>query len=167
MLMWRKRKVLTSPTSSCITLMIEHFFTTFERLAEVYQWPKEDWAIHLVPLLNGKARSVFVAMSPAYTSDYEKVKEDILKKYEINAETYRLRFPTLNTPADESPMELYVCLKDLFSKWVMLNESNKMDLMETMRLDSYMRVLYPEVRAWVKERDPITAEEAAKLVLSL
>lgn len=142
---------------------IEHFLTTFERLAEVYKWPKEDWAIHLVPLLTGKARSAFVAMSPAYTSDYEKVK-DILKKYEVNAETYRLRFRTLNTPADKSPMELCVCLKDLFSKWVKFNESTKRDLMETMVLEQYLRVLYPEVRTWVKERDPVTAEEAAKLV---
>ncbi len=22
---------------------IEHYLLTFERLAEVYQWPKEDW----------------------------------------------------------------------------------------------------------------------------
>lgn len=71
---------------------IEHFLTTFERLAEVYKWPMEDWAIHLVPLLTGKARAAFVAMSPTYTSDYERVKEAILQKYEINAETYRLRF---------------------------------------------------------------------------
>ena len=43
---------------------IEHYLLTFERLAEVYQWPKEDWAIHLIPLLTGKARSAFVAMDP-------------------------------------------------------------------------------------------------------
>lgn len=145
---------------------IEHFLTTFERLAEVYKWPKEDWAIHLVPLLTGKARSAFVAMSPAHTTDYEKVKEVILKKYEINAETYRLRFRALNTPSDESPMELYVRLKDLFSKWVNFKVSSKTNLMETMVLEQYMRVLYPEVRTWVKERDPVTAEEAAKLVES-
>lgn len=57
------------------TYNIEHFLTTFERLAEVYKWPKEEWAIHLVPLLTGNARNAFVAMSPAYTSDYERVKK--------------------------------------------------------------------------------------------
>lgn len=145
---------------------VEHFLTTFERLAEVYRWPKEDWAVHLIPLLTGKARSAFVAMAPAFTSDYDKVKEVILKKYEINPETYRLRFRSLNTAEDESPTELYVRLKDLFSKWVQLDVRSKTEMMETLVLEQYMRVLYPEVRTWVKERNPSTAGEAADLVES-
>lgn len=143
---------------------IEHYLTTFERMAEVYLWPKEDWAIHLIPLLTGKARSAFVAMSPALSLDYDRVKEAILKKYEISSETYRLRFRSLDTPVDESPMELYIRIKDLFSKWVQLETSSKFDLMETLVLEQYMRLLFPEVRTWVKERNPGTAEEAASLV---
>lgn len=36
---------------------IERFFTTFERMAQVYRWPRDDWAIRLIPLLTGKAQS--------------------------------------------------------------------------------------------------------------
>lgn len=36
--------------------------------------------------------------------------------------------------------------------------------MEKMVLEQYLKVLYPEVKAWVKERDPTTAAMAAKLV---
>lgn len=43
--------------------------------------------------LTGKARSAFVAMDPSHTQDYDFVKTAILKKYDVNAETYRLRFP--------------------------------------------------------------------------
>ncbi|XP_067281115.1 uncharacterized protein [Pseudorasbora parva] len=143
---------------------IEQYLTTFERMAEVYLWPKEDWAIHLIPLLTGKARSAFIAMSPVLSLDYDRVKEAILKKYEISAETYRLRFRSMDTPVDESPMELYVRLKDLFAKWVRLETSSKMDLLETMVLEQYLRVLFPEVRTWVKERNPATAGEAASFV---
>ncbi len=87
---------------------IEHYRTTFERFAEVYQWPKEDWAIHLIPLLTGKARSAFVAMNPSQTRDYDQVKAAILKKYEISAETYRLRCRSLSTSAEETPTELNI-----------------------------------------------------------
>lgn len=142
---------------------IEHYLLTFERLAEVYQWPKEDWAIHLIPLLTGKARSAFVAMDPSHSQDYDCVKTAILKKYEINAETYRLRFRNLNTPADESPQELYTRLKDLFCKWVRYSNSTKEDIMEALVLEQFLRVLYPDVRTWVKERGPATAAEAARL----
>lgn len=145
---------------------IEHYLLTFERLAEVYQWPKEDWAIHLIPLLTGKARSAFVAMDPVHTQSYDALKIAILKKYEINAETYRQRFRNLNTHPDESPQELYTRLKDLFCKWVNFSTSSKEGIMETLVLEQYLRVLYPEVRTWVKERGPATAEEAAGLVES-
>ncbi len=145
---------------------IEHYLLTFERLAEVYQWPKEDWAIHLIPLLTGKARAAFVAMDPSRTQDYDFVKTSILKKYEINAETYRLRFRNLNTLADESPQELYTRLKDLFCKWVRYPSSSKGDIMEAIILEQFLRVLYPDVRTWVKEREPTTAAEAARLTES-
>ncbi|KAG1955346.1 gag-pol fusion protein [Pimephales promelas] len=105
-------------------------------------------------------------MAPAFTSDYDKVKEVILKKYEISPETYRLRFRSLSTDTEESPTELYIRLKDLFSKWVQLDVSSKTEIMETLVLEQYMRVLYPEVRIWVKERNPSTAGEAADLVES-
>lgn len=51
-------------------------------------------------------------MAPDTTMDYDKLKEVLLKKYEVNTETYRIKFRALNTPANESPMELYVRIKD-------------------------------------------------------
>ncbi|KAL7877197.1 hypothetical protein SRHO_G00038400 [Serrasalmus rhombeus] len=143
---------------------IDHYLMTFEKLAAACKWPKEDWAIHLIPLLTGKARSAFIAMDPGNNMDFEKLKEAILKKYEINTDTYRSQFRAMDTSQDETPQELYIRLKDLFCKWVKYDTSSKDALMETMVLEQYMRVLYPEVRTWVKERNPMTAEEAATLV---
>lgn len=37
---------------------IEHYLATFERIATVCHWPKEEWAIQLIPLLTGKCLSV-------------------------------------------------------------------------------------------------------------
>ncbi|KAK2858553.1 hypothetical protein Q5P01_003173, partial [Channa striata] len=85
---------------------MEHYLTTFERLAEVYNWPRQEWAVRLIPLLTGKARSAFIAMNP------------VLRKFEINTETYRQKFRSYETPTEESPQELYIGLKDLFCKWV-------------------------------------------------
>ena len=112
----------------------------------------------------GRARSAFVAMSPSHTNDYDLVKEAMLKKYEISAETYRQRFRTGQTPADESPQELYIRLKDLFCKWVRYDIGGKEAVMETMVLEQYLQILYPEVRTWVKEHNPTTAAVAANVV---
>lgn len=71
---------------------IEHYLTTFERIARACQWPQEEWALHLATLLNDKARAAYVAMDMDETMDYAKVKIAVLEKFEINAETYRMRF---------------------------------------------------------------------------
>ncbi len=138
----------------------EHFLTTFERLAAVYK----AWAVGLIPLLTGKARSAFVAMDPTHTTDYDQLKFAILKKYEIGRGTYCQRFQALYTPTDESPEELYTHLKDLFCKWVDFTTATKEQVMEKIVLEQYFRVLYPEVKTWVKERHLETAAEAAELV---
>lgn len=68
---------------------IEHFLITFERIAAVCRWPKEDWAFRLIPLLTGKARAAHVHMDVEDSLEYDEVKLAILKKYDINQETYR------------------------------------------------------------------------------
>lgn len=84
-------------------------------MANVCTWPRDEWAIRLVPLLTGKARTAYILMDLTDSEDYEKVKEAILAKYEIIADTYRRRFRSLKVEPGETARELYVRLKDLFS----------------------------------------------------
>lgn len=55
----------------------EHYLTTFKRLAAASQWPSEIWVLYLVPLLKGKSRAAYVAMSVDDSRDYNKVKQAI------------------------------------------------------------------------------------------
>ncbi len=142
---------------------IEHYLTTFERIAEVCRWPRGDWAIRLIPLLTGKARSAYVAMDVADAIDYAQVKDAILKKYSINHETYRQRFRAMEVLEEETPKELYVRLKDLYQKWVRPAERTSREIGELMILEQFLRMLNPELQTWVKEHGPSTAEEAAHL----
>ncbi|XP_036006817.1 uncharacterized protein LOC118567000 [Fundulus heteroclitus] len=115
---------------------IEHFLTTFERMAQVCRWARDEWAVRLVPLLTGKARTAYVLMDMADSEDYEKVKEAILAKYEITADTYRRRFRCLKIEAEIS---------------------------EQIILEQFLRMVNPELEIWIRERDPKTAKEAATL----
>lgn len=142
---------------------IEHFLTTFERMAKVCRWPKEEWAIQLVPLLTGKARSAYVLMDLADSDDYDRVKAAILQKYEITAETYRRRFRSLDILPGETPQELYVRLKEMFFKWVKPDKATVKEISETMILEQFLRMVNPELEVWLREHDPKTAEKAAQL----
>ncbi|XP_047230200.1 uncharacterized protein LOC124873536 [Girardinichthys multiradiatus] len=142
---------------------IEHFLTTFERMAQVCRLSREEWAVRLIPLLTGKARTAFVLMDIADSENYDKVKEAILAKYEITADTYRRRFRSLRVEPGETPHELYVRLKDLFSRWVKPERSTGQEISEQIILEQFLRMVNPELEIWIRERDPKTAKEAAGL----
>ncbi len=143
---------------------IEQYLTTFERLATAYRWPREEWAVYLVPHLSGKARSAYVAMDMNEAMDYDSVKEAILAKYEINEEMYRQRFREPDIRPGETPRELYNRLRDLYKKWVKPAQKTVEEVGEILILEQYLRTLSPEVRVWVKEHNPKTGQRAAELV---
>lgn len=142
---------------------VEHFLMTFERMAQVCRWSREEWAVPLVPLLTCKARSAYVPMDMSNSEDYEKAKAAILAKYEITADTYRRRFRSLEILLGETLHELYVHLKDLFSKWVKLVKSTLKEISEMMILEQFLRMVHSEMKVWIREYDPRTAEKAAEL----
>ncbi|XP_032442308.1 uncharacterized protein LOC116734877 [Xiphophorus hellerii] len=142
---------------------IEHFLMTFERMAQVCRWSRDEWAVRLVPLLTGKARTAYVLMDMADSENYDNVKEAILAKYEITADTYRRRFRCLKIEPGETPRELYVRLKDLFSRWIKPDKSTVQEISEQIILEQFLRMVNPELEIWIRERDPKTAKEAATL----
>ena len=142
---------------------IEHFLITFEKISAACRWPKDDLVFHLIPLLTGKARSAYVHMDVDETHDYENVKNAILRKYDINPETYRQRFRNPDVEPGETPKELYVRLKELYQKWVRPKDKTVKDVGEMIILEQYLRMLSPELQIWIKEHDPPSAAEAASL----
>ena len=52
--------------------------------------------------MTGKAQQAFAAMPAVETGDYTKLKAAILKRYDINQETYRQRFRSTRKEAGES-----------------------------------------------------------------
>ncbi|KAL2077928.1 hypothetical protein ACEWY4_025613 [Coilia grayii] len=143
---------------------IEHYLTTFERLAVASQWPREAWALYLVPLLKGKARAAYVAMNVEDSQDYDRVKQAILRKYEISEETYRQRFRSDTILEGETAKELHARLKDLAEKWLDPGRRTKEDICDLIVLEQFLSMLSHELQVWVRERTPRTAAEAADLV---
>lgn len=86
-----------------------------------------------------------------------------LTKYDINPETYRQRFRSLEVNPDESPKELYVRFKDLYGKWIQPKGETNQEIGEKIILEQYLRMLSPELQVWIREHDPESALKAAKL----
>ena len=71
---------------------VDKYFPQFEKIAANLKWPREFWPTLLQSVLIGKAAEVYSALSLAESSDFDKVKDAILKSYQLVPEAYRQRF---------------------------------------------------------------------------
>ena len=71
---------------------IESYLTTFERVMKAHGIEAARWPYKLAPQLTGKAQQAYAALDPDDAESYASVKAAILRRYNINDETYRKRF---------------------------------------------------------------------------
>ena len=58
---------------------VDKYFAHFEKVADSLNWPKESWVLLLQSVLVGKAQEIYGSLSVEQSSNYEHVKEAILK----------------------------------------------------------------------------------------
>ena len=80
--------------------------TTFERLMTTYEVESNRWAYKLAPQLTGKAPQAYASLDTDDAKSYNAVKAAILCRYNINDETYRLRFRGLKYKIGQTPTEI-------------------------------------------------------------
>jgi hypothetical protein len=141
---------------------IEAYLTTFERMMRAYDIGRERWAFMLAPQLTGKAQQAYASLSADDAGDYCQLKDATLRRYDINAETYRRRFRSPVKKEEEIYRELSTRLVDLFNKWT--RECGSMEeLKQVLVIEQLVNTLPSDVRVWVRERKPRTVLEAGQL----
>jgi hypothetical protein len=85
---------------------IEAYLTTFERMMGVYGVEEDRWAFQLAPLLTGKAQQAYAAVSADEAHNYVRIKEAVLRWYNISDEMYRQRFRSIRWREGEAYAEL-------------------------------------------------------------
>lgn len=140
---------------------IEHFLTGFERVATAYKWPEKIWVLKVVPLLTGRAIAAYANMDQGAAEEYESVKKAILRRFDINEETYRQRFRSLKKSETQSYIELGVQLKDLFRKWTATAKDSIEKLAEMLVMEQLLNDMLKELQVCVRQKKPKTVEGAA------
>ena len=62
---------------------VDKYFAHFEKDADSLNWSKESWVLLLQSVLVGKAQEIYGSISVEQSSNYDHVKEAILKAYEL------------------------------------------------------------------------------------
>ena len=141
---------------------IEAYLTTFEWLMTAYEIPEERWAFKLAPQLVGRAQQAYAALGAQEAGEYAKLKEAILRRYDINEETYRQRFRSVARKQGETNREVVARLTDLAARWTQGCQSIE-EQKDLVVLEQLLNILPEDVRIWVKERKPKSSLEAGQL----
>ena len=67
-------------------------FSTFEKYATANEWKKSVWTAYVSALLKGRALDVYDRLSVDDAADYEKLKEALLKNFDMTERGFRKKF---------------------------------------------------------------------------
>ena len=96
---------------------VDKYFLHFEKVAENLKWPKEHWTLLLQSVVIGKAREIYTQLPLDQSSDYDTVKNLILKAYELVPEAYRQKFRNCRKEHDQTHVEFARTKEQLFDRW--------------------------------------------------
>ena len=104
---------------------VDKYFLLFEKVAKDLNWPLDKYTILLQSALKGKASETYTALSPEQTSDYQFVKESILKAYQLIPEAYRQKFRNYKKESDKTHVEFGREKERLLDRWCDSEEIQK------------------------------------------
>ena len=139
---------------------IEHFLATFERIATQHDCPREAWATQLAGLLTGKAMAAYAALDATSAGDYDEVKKAILRRYDVNEETHRIRFRQDRKKPDEPFREWIQREADHFDRWA---RDQKMPTRDMIIAEQILLGVSDDLTIWLRERRPSSLEEVGRL----
>ncbi|XP_076069765.1 uncharacterized protein LOC143041641 [Oratosquilla oratoria] len=140
----------------------DKFFSVFEKLARMYQWPFSQWTQMVYGALSGKALDTFIALSESQSSDYYVLKYNILQAYQLVPEAYRQQFRKCWKSNQETYVECFRRKLRLFTRWVESEEAH-VDLEKLKGLilmEDIRNNIPPDVRANLDQRGIRTLAEA-------
>ncbi|KAM9316716.1 tubulin-specific chaperone E [Gastrophryne carolinensis] len=143
-------------------LDMDVYLRTFERTCRQFHLPRDQWARYLTPGLKGKALEVFADLPMDCDGDYDKIKEALIKRYNLTPEVYRKRFRTVQRAQHDSYADVLSNLRTAFNQWVRgLSISTFADLADLMIKDQLLHICSAEVRQFILTKEPKTSDQAA------
>ena len=144
---------------------VDKYFLHFEKVAENLKWPREHWTLLLQSVVIGKAREIYTQLSLEQSSDYDKVKELILKAYELVPEAYRQKFRDCRKEPNQTHVEFARTKEQLFGRWCSSKKvgSDHEKLRQLMLVEEFKWCINSDVRAFLNEKEVENLDVAARL----
>ena len=134
-------------------------------LIESLNWPKESWVLLLQSVLVGKAQEIYGSLSVEQSSNYEHVKEAILKAYELVSEAYRQKFRNFLKYDSKTHVEFAREKENLFNRWCHSKEIGQdfKKLKQMVLFEEFKDKVRPDIRSHLDEQKVEELEKAAMM----
>ena len=144
---------------------VDKYFLHFEKMAENLKWPREHWTLLLQSVVIGKAREIYTQLSLEQSSDYDKVKELILKAYELVPEAYRQKVRDCRKEPSQTHVEFARTKEQLFDRWCSSKKegSGHEKLRQLMLVEEFKWCINSDVRAFLNKQEVENLDVAARL----
>ncbi len=142
----------------------DDFFSGFEEVAQAMGWEKDKWPLLVQSVLIGKALSVALALGAESKKDYETLKEEVLKAYQITPEYYRVKFRNARKKSGQKYAEYAHALTKNFNKWwKSLEVTDLAGAREACLMEQFIQGVDQKVRVFLCERQVKAVDEATKM----
>ena len=141
----------------------DKYFAHFEKVADSLNWPKESWVLLLQSVLVGKAQEIYGSLSVEQSSNYEHVKEAILRAYELVPEAHRQKFRNYLKYDSKTHVEFAREKENLFNRWCHSKEIGQdfKKLKQMVLLEEFKDKVRPDIRSHLDEQKVEELEKAA------
>ena len=138
---------------------------SFERFAENAGWDKSNWATSLSALIQDKALDVYSRLSPTDSLNYDKLKDALLKRFQLTEEGFRSKFRSSRPEVGETRPQFVVRLDDYLNRWMdMANVSKDFDGLKDLVLqEQFMQSSNKNLQVSLKERKVKSVVEIAEI----
>ena len=135
---------------------IDVYLRAFENLARSNNWPREIWAAKLATELVGKAKIAYARLNDKDAQNYETLKKAILDKYEISAESYRMKFRGRVRKQGECIKEWVADLDHQINQWIQfagIKEDDPKGIIELCIMEQAMNNMPEDLKVYLRYRN--------------
>ncbi|XP_052696354.1 uncharacterized protein LOC128175021 isoform X2 [Crassostrea angulata] len=144
---------------------MDSYLRTFERYAELQQWPKTSWAMSLSALLKGRALDVYALLTKEDALDYDKLKLALLQRYELTEDGFKRKFRSAKPDVGETFVQYSVRMSSYLQRWLKMAHIAETyeALFDLVLRDQFLNVCNRDLILFLKERTPKSIQDMAQL----
>ena len=144
---------------------MDSYLLRYERYVTAQKWEPDTWATGLSTLLEGKALDVYALMPKEDALNYDKLKEALLKRYELTEEGFKRQYKKCRPENGETFQQFTTRMKSYFTRWIDMASIEKSyeGLQDLILQEQLTFICNRDLEIFLREREQKSLEQASKL----